>query len=142
MQQLLAEVLARTISHTSLSPSYVRVNVPTRRSSLTSRWQMERPDRRQEQTQDLGRWAYATIQGKQGVYVTTITAYQVCKNTVAIAGAKTAYMQQRSMLRLDYNPDPNPRQQFIDHLDEFLTALRQDPEHGILLMLDVNENVK
>jgi hypothetical protein len=89
----------------------------------------------------LGRWAYTTIQGKQGVHITTITAYKVCKNTVAAAGAKTAYMQQWSMLRIASNPDPNSRQQFIYDVDEFLTALRQDPKHEILLMLDANENI-
>jgi hypothetical protein len=45
------------------------------------------------------------------------------------------------MLRLGSNTDPNPRQQFINEMDEFLTALRQDPKHEILLMLDANENV-
>lgn len=71
---------------------------------------------------------------------TTITGYRVGKKP-AKDGPTTAWHQQWSTLRMQGNANPDPRQAFLDDLDTFLTTLRLDKKHEILLMLDANENV-
>ena len=42
----------------------------------------------------LGRWTYATLQGKANAKVTIVTAYQVCDDNISTTGPNTAYRQQ------------------------------------------------
>ena len=39
----------------------------------------------------LGRWSYATLQGKKNTKVTIVTAYQVCEDNISTTGPTTAY---------------------------------------------------
>ena len=91
-------------------------------------------------THGLGRWSHVQIFGKNGREVLIVTAYQACKASISTIGSKTAYAQQRHLLRQAGDPTPNPRKRFIADLDEFLA-----PHHArgteILLMGDFNETL-
>ena len=88
-------------------------------------------------TSGLGRWSYMTLQGTGNQKLTVITAYQVPKTTVDRSGAKTAYIQQFSILRQEEGSKPDPRKQFFSDLTYFIRNLRTHG-HGVVLVLDAN----
>eukprot|EP00957_Ditylum_brightwellii_P174001 13247735-Ditylum_brightwellii.AAC.1 len=58
-----------------------------------------------------GCWLYVTLKGKNKHKVTVITAYKVCKNTLATAGENTYWMQQWCALHKKGIATPDPCQQ-------------------------------
>jgi hypothetical protein len=89
----------------------------------------------------LGRWSHIRLNGKNGRRVTIVTVYQVCKQSVSTAGAKTARMQQWNLLRRAGDTDPNPRKSFCNDLDSFLTTLQAAGDE-LILMGDLNEHLE
>jgi hypothetical protein len=91
-----------------------------------------------EDSTGMGRWSYQTL-GNKEIYLTIITAYQVCdKNTVE--ANSTAYDQQWRMIREKGTKIPDPRKEFRQDLRKFIDNLRHKG-HEVWLMMDANENL-
>eukprot|EP00957_Ditylum_brightwellii_P061014 4631563-Ditylum_brightwellii.AAC.1 len=76
----------------------------------------------------MGRWSRITLQGGNDQLVTFITAYMVCKNSLATAGPSTCWMQQQRMLKKKGLLKPDPCKQFLTDLTKLLNEL-QEKEH-------------
>ncbi len=91
-------------------------------------------------TDDLGRWTYIKLSGKDGKVITFVTVYQICKKPSSSADKDscTAYSQQRSLLIQQNKSDPNPIKHFRQDLDRFLTVCHSKQEL-LVLFGDFNE---
>ena len=130
---------SRLIGSTSDIPSKEVVQFGGTCTVVTDKW-TGRIESSGSDPQGLGRWSYVRLNGKNGRRVTIVTVYQVCKQSVTTAGAKTAYMQQWNLLRRAGQDDPNPRKSFCNDLDAFLTPLQAAGDE-LLVMGDLNEQL-
>jgi hypothetical protein len=89
---------------------------------------------------DLGRWSYVKLSGKDNKVITFITVYQVCKKPPAAVerDSCTAHTQQRSLLTQRKKGDPNPIKHFRLDLAKFLKSCQSNGEQ-LLLFGDFNE---
>ncbi len=69
-----------------------------------------------------GRWSSQTFQGRAGVTITMISAYQVVTDSPG-KGLMTAASQQQSFLIQEQDPVISPRQAFRRDLQRFLQQL-------------------
>ena len=74
---------------------------------------------------DLGRFSYMAMNGKDGIGVIMITVYRVCQKKGTKTGPDTAYMQQIEGLRERGIRNPDPRNQLLSDLTELITEGRQ-----------------
>ena len=93
-----------------------------------------------EADDELGRWNHVRIKGNQGIHVSIITAYRVCKTSISTTGPTTAFRQQYSILRARGIIQPNPRMQFLTDLQAFIQQL-QDKGDRIMLLGDFNTDM-
>ncbi len=91
-------------------------------------------------TDDMGRWSYIKLSGKDNKVVIFITVYQVCKKPPAAAkkDSCTVYSQQRSLLIQQNKKDPSPIKHFRQDLDKLLKSCHAAKEQ-IVLFGDFNE---
>jgi hypothetical protein len=91
-------------------------------------------------TDDLGRWSFIKLSGKNGKVITFITIYQVCKKPTIASNRDscTAHSQQQSLLIQQNKSDPNPIKHFRQDLDRLLTACHNKQEQ-LVLFGDFNE---
>jgi hypothetical protein len=94
-----------------------------------------------EHESDMGRWNEIVISGRKGKSVMVITAYRVCKNSVATAGPTTSYAQQWHILRRSGDKTPDPRKRFITDLEKRVRKATREKQ-GIIVMLDANESLQ
>jgi hypothetical protein len=89
---------------------------------------------------DLGRWSYIKLRGKEGRVINIITVYQVCKkpDTAMDKGTCTAAAQQRSLLTQRNHTDPSPIKHFRKDLNALLKTMT-DRGELIILFGDFNE---
>jgi exonuclease III len=87
----------------------------------------------------MGRFSSLTLLGRMGKHITVISAYQVPKNS-NLSGPTTAHTQQVLQLKQIGFPEQNPRRQFCDALDRFLTD-KIDAGHQIILGGDFNDEI-
>jgi len=89
----------------------------------------------------MGRWSWLTLLGQAQSKITFISAYRVCKDTMAQNTTSTAaFAQQLWMLENTGRHDLNPRQLFINNLITLIQGF-QSEEHSIILTFDGNEAV-
>ncbi len=91
----------------------------------------------------LGRWSYLVLRAKGTTKLLIVTAYRVCRQTIASAGPKTATSQQFRLLsqsfhEADLDDDPIPHHQFIVDLQAWLEH-RVESGYHIVLGIDANE---
>ncbi|KAI2512752.1 hypothetical protein MHU86_1540 [Fragilaria crotonensis] len=84
-----------------------------------------------------GRWVSQTLQGRNGLHVTVISAYQVV-GTAIVTGSITAASQQKSLLMSAQDTILNPRTAFRRDLSSYIQKYREKG-HEILLVGDFNE---
>ena len=84
----------------------------------------------------MGRWTWQKLRGKGGKIINQITAYRVPQESPP--GPTTAYMQQWDHMLATGIEHPDPKQQFIKDLEEFINKSRKKGE-SIILALDANE---
>ena len=72
----------------------------------------------------LGRWNCITSEGKQSKHLTVITAYQVNKDSVKTAKARSTWRQQYQLLR-KHHSDPDPRKRFWKDLEIMIGRYKQ-----------------
>ncbi len=89
----------------------------------------------------MGRFAWATMRGKQDEGILIIVAYRVCQDHNNRAGAFTAYQQQYTAPRAQGQKRPNPRQQILTDLEKLILTKRQEGYHPILMM-DANRDTQ
>eukprot|EP00957_Ditylum_brightwellii_P148795 11327869-Ditylum_brightwellii.AAC.2 len=68
----------------------------------------------------MGSWSWITIKGKKGWKITLLSAYRVCKKTLAQAGPQTCWLQQWKALKKTGYSDPDPSKQFYLDLNKFI----------------------
>eukprot|EP00957_Ditylum_brightwellii_P054853 4157524-Ditylum_brightwellii.AAC.1 len=85
-----------------------------------------------------GIWLWVTYGGSQTQQITVISAYRVCKNTIAEAGLSTAWMQQWKHHREKGRVNPDPCKLFLTGLFAFIDLL-SEKGHEIMLNIDRNE---
>ena len=66
----------------------------------------------------MGRYSWVTLQGKENRTITMISAYRVCSTKTA--GPFTAYSQQAHILSIRGKTNPDPRQEIIQDLIDFI----------------------
>jgi exonuclease III len=84
-----------------------------------------------------GRWVSQTLQGRAGLKVTIISAYQVVGTTIT-PGSITAASQQQTLLLQDQDITLNPRTAFRRDLSLYIRQCKEK-HHDILLLGDFNE---
>jgi hypothetical protein len=91
-------------------------------------------------TDDLGRWSYIKLSGKDNKVITFITVYQVCKKPPAAVqrDSCTAHSQQQSLLTQQNRKDPSPIKHFRADLNKFLKTCHTNKEL-LVLFGDFNE---
>jgi hypothetical protein len=85
----------------------------------------------------MGRWTWIKLVGKNQRLVTVISAYQVCTRPTNKTGT-TAYHQQECLLRLRGVKNANPRKYFQRDLNEFIRICKTRTE-SVILVGDFNE---
>jgi hypothetical protein len=89
----------------------------------------------------MGRWSGQKyrLQGNRHFYI--ISAYRACPKPShnILPQSNSTFAQQFFKIREMGNPDPNPRQQFITDLTQYITDLNIKDHDMILVMLDGNE---
>ncbi|KAL7574197.1 hypothetical protein ACA910_014872 [Epithemia clementina (nom. ined.)] len=88
---------------------------------------------------EMGRWTFQSLLGRDKRQITIISAYQVCSpsSSQSVPSALTAHSQQVSILRQQHR-SLSPRQSFVTDLTHFIKSL-QHAGHGIILAGDFNE---
>ncbi len=86
-----------------------------------------------------GRWSSQTFQGRAGVTLTIISAYQVVTDSPG-KGLTTAALQQHSLLIQEQDPVTSSRVAFRRDLKRYLHQC-QSEGHEILLVGDFNEQI-
>ena len=66
----------------------------------------------------MGRYSWVTLQGKENRTITMISAYRVCSTKTP--GPFTAYSQQAHIMSIQGNTNPDPRQETIQDLTDFI----------------------
>ncbi len=88
-------------------------------------------------TSGMGRWSYHELIGSNHARYLIVTAYRVGPQSPTI-GTNTAYTQQYQILLGQNQLKPDPREQFVTDMIEFVH--RWQHTHDILLCLDANDN--
>ena len=91
-------------------------------------------------TDPLGNYSLITLKGRHNSAISIITAYRVVQTEATNAGTRTAYQQQRNVMRMQNISNPDPRNQAISDLRTLIQNL-QHKGHEILLMIDANESL-
>eukprot|EP00957_Ditylum_brightwellii_P121231 9245268-Ditylum_brightwellii.AAC.1 len=86
----------------------------------------------------FGRWSFITLAERNKRMVTIVTAYRVCKNSLATADENTCWIQQWQSLRKQGVEEPDPRSQFMTDFGAFLEDHLNKNEE-IIVGMDVNE---
>jgi exonuclease III len=91
---------------------------------------------------NLGRWTWQSLTAKTGKDV-VVCCYQVCAASTSSAriSSASAYSQQASILRQRGVKHPNPRAQFIQDLQAFLTKHVLSNNH-VIIVGDFNESLE
>ena len=85
----------------------------------------------------LGRWSWTTLKGKNNVRTTIITGYRPCRN---MKDENSTYNQQLRYLN-KCQIDKCPRELWLEEMKELIQRKIQQ-QHQIILLADLNENVK
>ncbi len=88
-----------------------------------------------------GRWSYVTMSGRDAPDIMFISAYRVCQKAGSKAGPLTSYAQQWTMSHVAGNPTPDPRNDFITDLVQFVKDQRKLKPLAININLDANESM-
>ena len=90
----------------------------------------------------MGRFSYAGTTGKAGRKLMFISLYRVGKNlSVKKTGPKTVFQQEWQMLRNKGVDNPNPREQVVDDIINFVKT-NQEQGWEVIVSGDVNEDMR
>ena len=85
----------------------------------------------------LGRWSGVTLAGRYNQYLTILTAYRVCSNSIRNASLGSAFAREYHHFAADTGQTVNPRRLFLRDIKKQIQDL-QHLGHAIVLMLDAN----
>ena len=90
---------------------------------------------------DLGRWSYYILQGRQGQKVTIITTYQVCQQKGGV-GCTIYHQQQLDIEEKEYEAEKevDVRKRFREDLKEFIRN-QHSQGHTVILLADFNDDM-
>ena len=96
---------------------------------------------RGEDKSGLGRWSYVGLQGNRTTKILDVTYYRVCQLMRELAGEKTAFHQQYTLLRERFPLlDIDPRRQSVLDFQLFLSRKLAEGYY-VILHMDGNENL-
>ena len=81
-----------------------------------------------------------TLEGKNSVTITIITAYRVSQVSMPQHGDGSTYHQQHMLMSRQGIKSPNPRGQFVPDIIIFINE-QQRKDREIILMMDANEEI-
>ena len=87
-----------------------------------------------------GRWSWFEINGKNNRVLCIISAYRVCKQSTDTSGDNTAWRLQERYLISKGILNPDPRQQMLKELQNFIQT-KQEKKRDIFLLMDANEEI-
>jgi len=87
--------------------------------------------------EELGRWSWVRIQGRDGVHTRVLSAYRPVKNTSYIG---STYQQQLRYFR-SQNNHTDPLELFDKHLLEEITPWLAAGDH-VIISMDANQDVR
>ena len=87
---------------------------------------------------EMGRYAWIDLNGKNGKQVMIISAYRTCKASLR-NGPHTAHMQKIKQLMKKGVVAPNPRKELLSDLKQMIGEHRRLGV-GVVLMMDANED--
>jgi hypothetical protein len=87
-----------------------------------------------------GRWSYVILSGR-ALDVMFVSAYWVCQKAGSKVGPLTSYAQQWTMSRLAGNRSPDPRNDFLTDLIQFVTDKKAGRQLAVSILLDANETL-
>lgn len=86
----------------------------------------------------LGRWAGATILGRNHRAISIISGYRTCKGSIQSAGLGTTFHREYEYHRNNGVRSPNPRRLFLLNLESTIKVLKRKG-HAIIMMMDAND---
>jgi hypothetical protein len=89
----------------------------------------------------LGRWSGVTLAGCNKQFLTILTAYRVCSNSIRNASLGSAFAREYHHFVTDTSQTVNPRRLFLRDIKKQIHDLQQSG-HAIVLMLDANATEK
>ena len=89
----------------------------------------------------MGRWCGMTIRGKGTSRLSVITAYRVCRGTIATAPLGSSFFREYTYLRESTNQPTNPREHCLSSLSTMVQELQRFG-HAVILMMDANSTLQ
>ena len=87
-----------------------------------------------------GRWCSVTLTGDKNRKITVINAYRVGNNTIEKAGGSTVWFQEYTLLLENGLKNPDPQQQILDDMEQYINDIKEDPDHEFVIFIDANES--
>lgn len=87
-----------------------------------------------------GRWSWVTLHGRSQKKLTIVSAYRVCKNSLAGEGGGSVWMQEYNEFLKEGIQNPDPRSQVLLDLKESILTWKE-AGHSVILLIDANESL-
>ena len=91
----------------------------------------------------MGRWTGAKYRLQENRNLFVLSAYRPCPSTTStiLPQSNSTFAQQFFKMRIQGIVVPNPREQFVTDIIQFIHDLKLGPNDMILLMFDANEHI-
>jgi hypothetical protein len=108
---------------------------------INGKWATRVTDRGTDPT-GQGRWSYLTISGRNSLDIMFLSVYRVCQTRGSKVGPRmTAYAQQWTLSRVAGKQDPNPRDDVITDLIQFVKAQTLRKPTAVGIFIDANKSL-